>query len=89
MDLQRNIESSTEKRTKDTYGPPMGKKLITFIDDFNMPRVDTYGTQQPLALLKTFIERYTTMLVHDSVFMEELPTPQFMHQEFSVLHPLV
>jgi dynein heavy chain len=57
MDLQRNLESSTEKRTKDTYGPPLGKKLITFIDDFNMPRIDTYGTQQPLALLKTFIER--------------------------------
>jgi dynein heavy chain len=57
MDLQRGMEAATEKRTKDTYGPPMGKKLIMFIDDLNMPRVDTYGTQQPLALLKLFMDR--------------------------------
>jgi hypothetical protein len=35
----------------------MGKRLLMFIDDLNMPRVDTYGTQQPIALLKLFIER--------------------------------
>lgn len=28
-----------------------------FVDDMNMPRVDTYGTQQPIALLKMFVER--------------------------------
>ncbi|KAK6624941.1 hypothetical protein RUM44_011805 [Polyplax serrata] len=57
MDVQRNIESSVEKRTKDIYGPPIGKKLIVFIDDLNMPQVDDYGTQQPIALLKLFFER--------------------------------
>lgn len=30
-------------------------------------------------ILKTFIDRYTTMLIHDSVYMEELPAPHFMH----------
>ncbi len=35
----------------------MGKKLIMFIDDLNMPKVDQYGTQQPIALLKLFLER--------------------------------
>lgn len=39
MDVQRNIESSIEKRTKDIYGPPIGKKLLIFIDDMNMPQV--------------------------------------------------
>ncbi|KAK3269901.1 Dynein heavy chain cytoplasmic, partial [Cymbomonas tetramitiformis] len=57
MDLQRSIEDATEKRTKDTYGPPMGKKLVMFLDDLNMPKVDTYGTQQPIALLKLFMDR--------------------------------
>eukprot|EP00803_Ostreobium_quekettii_P011338 evm.model.scf_1312.1 EVM.evm.TU.scf_1312.1 scf_1312:839-40608(+) len=56
-DLQVAIKDMIEKRTKDTYGPPMGKKLVMFIDDMNMPRVDLYGTQQPIALLKLFIER--------------------------------
>lgn len=57
MDVQRNLESSVEKRTKDTYGPPVGKKLVCFIDDMNMPQVDTYGTQQPIALLKLLFEK--------------------------------
>ena len=57
MDVQRNFESNVEKRTKDTFGPPPGKKLVVFIDDLNMPKVDTYGTQQPIALLKLLLEK--------------------------------
>ncbi|KAJ3602266.1 hypothetical protein NHX12_030025 [Muraenolepis orangiensis] len=57
MDLQRNLEANVEKRTKETYGPPMGKRLLVFIDDLNMPRVDDYGTQQPIALLKLLLDR--------------------------------
>ncbi|KAI9188096.1 hypothetical protein H9P43_002487 [Blastocladiella emersonii ATCC 22665] len=57
MDVQRNVEANVEKRTKDTYGPASGKKLFVFVDDLNMPQKDTYGTQQPIALLKILIER--------------------------------
>ncbi|XP_067295015.1 dynein axonemal heavy chain 10 isoform X2 [Pseudorasbora parva] len=57
MDLQRTLEASVEKRTKDTFGPPMGKRLLVFMDDLNMPRVDEYGTQQPIALLKLLLDR--------------------------------
>ncbi|KAM9259890.1 dynein axonemal heavy chain 10 [Cariama cristata] len=57
MDIQRNLETNVEKRTKDIYGPPMGKRLIVFMDDMNMPRVDEYGTQQPIALLKLLLDK--------------------------------
>ena len=52
-----SLQDITEKRTKDTYGPPMGKRLLVFLDDLNMPKVDSYGTQQPIALLKLLIDR--------------------------------
>lgn len=35
----------------------MGKKLILFIDDLNMPTIDRYGTQQPNALLKFIVDK--------------------------------
>ncbi|TPX78384.1 hypothetical protein CcCBS67573_g00352 [Chytriomyces confervae] len=57
LDVQRNLEVNVEKRTKDTYGPAAGKRLVVFVDDVNMPGKDTYGTQQPIALLKLLIEK--------------------------------
>lgn len=57
LNVQRNLEVNVEKRTKDTYGPAGGKRLVVFVDDLNMPSKDTYGTQQPIALLKLLIEK--------------------------------
>lgn len=39
--------------------------LICFIDDMNMPRVDKYGTQSPIQLLRLIID-------YGSVFNREL-----------------
>lgn len=58
IDVQRSIESHLEKRSKDTYGPPAGAKLIVFLDDMSMPKVDQYGTQQAIALLKLLVEKH-------------------------------
>lgn len=41
LDVQRTIETSVKKRSKNIFGPPIGKKLAVFIDDMNMPIVDT------------------------------------------------
>jgi len=46
-----------EKKSGKTFGSATNKTLIYFIDDMNMPRVDDYGTQQPIALLKLLLER--------------------------------
>eukprot|EP00102_Acyrthosiphon_pisum_P015188 XP_008185630.2 PREDICTED: dynein heavy chain 10, axonemal [Acyrthosiphon pisum] len=56
LDVQMILEANVAKRNKNIYGPPIGKKLVCFVDDMNMPQVDTYGTQQPIALLKLFLE---------------------------------
>ncbi len=51
------MQGVVEKRTKDVYGPPLGKRLALCVDDLNMPKMDKYGTQQPLALLRLFLDR--------------------------------
>ena len=50
-DVQTNIEANIDKRAGNVYGPPTGKTLNVFVDDMNMPKVDTYGTQQPVTFL--------------------------------------
>ncbi|CEG44893.1 flagellar inner arm dynein 1 heavy chain beta [Plasmopara halstedii] len=50
------IESVMEKRSMNRFGPVGGKKLITFIDDMNMPTKDLFGSQPPLELLRQWID---------------------------------
>ena len=38
------------------YVPVGGKKLLTFMDDFNMPAKDTFGSQPPLELIRHWID---------------------------------
>ena len=54
--LQRDIESMLDKKSGKTYGSAMNKTLIAFIDDLNMPYVETYGTQTPIQLLRQIID---------------------------------
>ncbi|KAF4659064.1 Dynein heavy chain 10, axonemal [Perkinsus olseni] len=56
-DFQRNIEDNIFKRTGRLFGPEQGKTLRIFVDDLSMPKIDKYGTQQPLALLKFVVEK--------------------------------
>ena len=44
------LEARVERRAGRTYGPPGGKRIVFFLDDFNLPRVEEYGTQNAHAL---------------------------------------
>ncbi|CAF1579491.1 unnamed protein product, partial [Adineta steineri] len=54
--VQEIIEGRVEKRTKGNYYPIGGKKLLNFMDDFNMPAKDEYGSQPPLELLRLWLD---------------------------------
>lgn len=54
--LQKILEKPLEKKAGRNYGPPGNKTLIYFIDDLNMPEVDTYGTVQPHTLIRQHMD---------------------------------
>lgn len=54
--LQAVMEKPLEKKAGRNYGPPGTKKLIYFIDDMNMPEVDTYGTVSPHTLIRQHLD---------------------------------
>ena len=51
---QEMIEAKLEKKRKNVLGAPKNKQMIIFIDDLNMPKLDTYGSQPPIELLRQY-----------------------------------
>lgn len=52
------MNENIDRKSGKIFGPKtVGKKLVIFIDDLNMPTIDKYGTQQPNALLKFMVDK--------------------------------
>ncbi|KAI9101992.1 dynein heavy chain and region D6 of dynein motor-domain-containing protein [Phlyctochytrium arcticum] len=81
--LQSIIETRLEKRTKITYVPTGGKHLISFIDDFNMPAKDTFGSQPPLEFIRHWMDygfcydrqKQTPKYINDILMMAAMGPP--------------
>ncbi|XP_010633543.1 dynein heavy chain 6, axonemal [Fukomys damarensis] len=51
---QEIIESKLERKRKNILGAPGNKQVVIFVDDLNMPRLDRYGSQPPIELLRQY-----------------------------------
>ena len=54
--LQAILEIPLQKQTGTMYAPPLGKRLIYFVDDLNLPQVDPYNTQSGISLLRQYLD---------------------------------
>ena len=75
------IEGKMEKKRKNILGAPAGKHIIIFVDDLNMPKLDTYGSQPPIELLRQF-QDFGGMYDREKLFWKELQVYLCQNKDF-------
>jgi len=55
--VQDTIDGKLEKRRRGVYGPPAGRRYITYVDDLNMPVREEYGAQPPIEILRQWFDQ--------------------------------
>ncbi|CAM9279490.1 unnamed protein product [Choristocarpus tenellus] len=74
----RSNKLNIDKRSGRRFGPPTSKRLICFLDDMNLPYVETYGTQNSIALLTQLVGYGTIFDRTDLGFRKEIVDVQFL-----------
>ena len=68
---QEIIESKLEKKRKTILGAPAGKHIVIFVDDLNMPKLDRYGSQPPIELLRQYMD-FSGFYDREKLFWKEI-----------------
>lgn len=60
--VQTLLEAGLEKKRRTKLGPPVGSRVVVFVDDVNLPQPDAFGTKPPLELLRQLKDRKVIMI---------------------------
>jgi dynein heavy chain len=54
--VQDIVDMKIEKRRRDTFGPRFGTRCVVYVDDLNMPKLEKYGAQPPVEILRQMVD---------------------------------
>lgn len=69
--FSRNCRKKQTSRKKTLLGAPIGKKIIFFADDVNMPKLEQYGAQPPIELLRQFLD-FKGLFDRDKMYWKDI-----------------
>jgi dynein heavy chain len=78
LEIQREIEGAIDKRSGRIFGPAPGKRMVYFVDDFNLPFIEDFGTQSAHSLVRMIINFKNLFDRDDLSFRKEFEDLQFM-----------
>ena len=74
---QKILEKPLEKKAGKNYGPTGSKRLVYFLDDMNMPEVDTYGTAGPHTIIRQHMD-YGHWYCRNKLTLKDIHNTQYV-----------